>query len=110
VTILAAGIAEALGAPLMIGALYDRDYFCDEQIAEVLEKLGTSLKLAWVLDRKEIENYLLIPAALDRAIVRMLKARRERGAEKAPLQIDSAGLLDEITRPLREDVPRGHPG
>ena len=43
VTILASGIAEALGAPITIGAIYDRDYFCDEQIADVLQRLGTSL-------------------------------------------------------------------
>jgi energy-coupling factor transporter ATP-binding protein EcfA2 len=104
VTILASGIADALGAPLMIGAVYDRDYFCDEQIADVVESLEVSLKLAWVLNRKEIENYMLIPAALDRAIARTLKARRERGSEKSQVQVDSAGLLEEITRPLKEDI------
>jgi hypothetical protein len=62
------------------------------------------LKLAWVLNRKEIENYMLIPAALDRAIARTLKARRERGSEKSQVQVDSAGLLEEITRPLKEDI------
>jgi hypothetical protein len=104
VTILASGIAEALGAPLMIGAIYDRDYFCDEQIGDVLKSLGTSLRLAWVLERKEIENYLLVPAALDRAIIRMLDARRKRGADKRAADVDSAGLLEEITRPLKDDV------
>jgi hypothetical protein len=53
VTILASGIAEALGAPLIIGAIYDRDYFCDEQIAEVEDRLGATLKLARVHERKE---------------------------------------------------------
>lgn len=103
ITILASGIAEALGAPLMIGAVYDRDYFCDEHIADVLQSLNTNLKLACVLDRKEIENYLLVPAALDRAIVRTQNARRERGAKKQ-ITVDSAGVLDEITRPLKDDV------
>jgi hypothetical protein len=104
ITILASGIADALGAPLMIGAIYDRDYFCDEQIADVLQALETNLKMACVLDRKEIENYLLVPSALDRATIRTLNARRERGAKKTVATIDSAGLLEDITRPLREDV------
>jgi len=104
ITILASGIAQALGAPLMIGAVYDRDYFCDEQIADVLQSLQTSLKLAWVLDRKEIENYLLVPTALDRAVVRILNARHQHAAEKPSVVVDSALLLEDITRPLKEEV------
>jgi energy-coupling factor transporter ATP-binding protein EcfA2 len=104
ITVLASGIAEALGAPLMIGAVYDRDYFCDEQVADVMQGLGASLKLAWVLDRKEIENYLLVPAALDRAIIRTLHSRRERGTEKQAAAVDSAGVLDDITREMKEEV------
>jgi energy-coupling factor transporter ATP-binding protein EcfA2 len=104
ITILASGIAEALGAPLMIGAVYDRDYFCAEQIDHVVQSLKASLKLAWVLDRKEIENHLLVPAALDRAVVRALNTRREETADKLVLEVDSAGLLDQITGPMKDDV------
>lgn len=103
ITILASGIAEALGSPLLIGAVYDRDYYCDEHIAQVVQSLETSLKLAWVLDQKEIENYLLVPAVLDRAVVRTLNARREGGAKKLAA-VDSAALLEEITQPLKGDV------
>jgi transposase-like protein len=60
ITVLASGIAEALGAPLMIGAVYDRDYFCNEEIALVLKSLDTGLRVSCVLERKEIENYLPI--------------------------------------------------
>lgn len=103
ITTLASGIADALGSPLMISAIYDRDYYCDEHIAEVLQSLKNSLKIAWVLDRKEIENYLLIPDALNRAIVRTLNARREHGTAKT-VNVDSTALLDDITRPMRDDV------
>jgi hypothetical protein len=103
-TILASGIADALGAPLMIGAVYDRDYFCDEQIADVMAALESSLTMAWVLDQKEIENYLLVPAALDRAIVRAMNMRREPGAEEPSEVVDAARLLEEITEPMKEDV------
>lgn len=103
ITILASGIAEALGASLMIGAVYDRDYFCNEQISAVLDQLAESLTLAWVLERKEIENYLLVPEAIDRAIVRVLNTQREKKA-KTSYDIDSAGLIDEISRPLRDET------
>lgn len=104
ITILASGIAEALGASLMIGAVYDRDFFCDEQIDDVLKRLGTSLKLARVHHRKEIENYLLVPAALDRAIVRALSARGESAGSEAAFRVDSAAILEELTQPMKEEV------
>jgi energy-coupling factor transporter ATP-binding protein EcfA2 len=104
ITILASGIAEALGAQLTIGALYDRDYFCNEHIDHVMASLGTSLAWGWVHERKEIENYLLIPAALDRAVHRTLQARRERGTGPLGTDVDSARILDEITIPMKDDV------
>ncbi|HUB95313.1 MAG TPA: AAA family ATPase [Stellaceae bacterium] len=99
ITVLAEGIAEALGSPLTIGAIYDRDYYCDEHIDHVMERLSASLSLGRVLKRKEIENYLLIPAALDRAAHRALRIVQEHEAK-----VDSAGLLDKITRPMKNDV------
>lgn len=104
ITILAEGIADALGAPLMIGAVYDRDYYCDEFVDHVTKALGEGLRVAWVLERKEIENYLLIPAALDRAVLQALNARRDRGAPVETRPIGTAELLKEITAPMEEEV------
>lgn len=104
ITILASGIAEALGAPLMIGAIYDRDYFCEEQIADVVETLDAGLLLARVLERKEIENYLLVPSALDRAVYRTLGVRRDTSELRSSEEVTSEAILDAITRPMRDDV------
>jgi energy-coupling factor transporter ATP-binding protein EcfA2 len=104
VTILAEGIEEALGAPLMIGAIYDRDYFCNEHIADIVGKLMERLALAHVLERKEIENYLLIPAAIDRAIYRTIRSRIEHGSKTPIDDISSAELLTELTNPMKADV------
>lgn len=103
ITVLASGIAEALGAPLMIGAIYDRDYYCDEQIADIINKLDNNLPFARVLNRKEIENYLLMPAALDRAIERAVRAHNERSS-KTHKTISSIELIQEITDPMKHDV------
>lgn len=102
ITIFAAGIEQALGAPLVIGAIYDRDYYCDEQIEEVERQLKGNLQLAQVLGRKEIENYLLVPAALDRSIRRDLRARAR--ATSATNFEDSARILNEITSPMKDEV------
>jgi energy-coupling factor transporter ATP-binding protein EcfA2 len=104
ITVLASGIAEALGASLMIGAIYDKDYYCDENISEVIETLNSNLSLAHVLKRKEIENYLLIPVALERAVVKAINSRDEGNSDKKSKKIDVALMLSEITDIIKSDV------
>jgi energy-coupling factor transporter ATP-binding protein EcfA2 len=104
ITTLAGGIGETLGASLTIGAIYDRDYFCQEEIAQVEGELTKSLALAHVHERKEMENYLLIPSALDRAIARGLADRQARSGKVEAQVPKAADLLHEITSPLRDDV------
>ena len=58
ITTLAESIGQALGTELAIGAIYDRDYFCAEEIDEVEKALSKNLRLAH--DKRK--DYLLIPA------------------------------------------------
>jgi hypothetical protein len=104
VTTLAAGIAEALGSPLSIAAIYDRDYYSVEHVKEVVEALSKNLTLARVHTRKEIENYLLIPSALGRALDRAVteRAARQEGALIPIPEIEP--LLISITDPMRDEV------
>jgi energy-coupling factor transporter ATP-binding protein EcfA2 len=101
---LAAGIEQALGAPLKIAAIYDRDYYCDEEIATVHTTLVQNLFLAHVHERKEIENYLLIPAVLDRALARAALDRATRTGEAVEQLPCSDDLLRTLTEALRDEV------
>jgi energy-coupling factor transporter ATP-binding protein EcfA2 len=104
ITTLASGIADALGAPLSIAAVYDRDYYCSEQIDEVVATLSRHLKLAYVHARKEIENYLLVPEVLDRAFNRALAERAERRGCRGPRSQSVTNILLKITDPMRDFV------
>jgi len=104
VTTLAAGIAEALGSPLSIAAIYDRDYHSTEHVEEVVRALSANLTLAHVHVRKEIENYLLLPKALDRALDRALSERVARHGASATRNESIETLLLRITDPMRDDV------
>ena len=53
------GISESIGAHVVFGGIFDRDFRPDEEVDELLNGLGTVLKLSVILERKEIENYLL---------------------------------------------------
>ena len=104
ITTLAAGIAETLGTPLLIAAVYDRDYFCEEEVDHVKGELGRTLQLAHVHSSKEIENYLLVPTALDRAIRRAVQERAARRGNDVPDVPAAADLLNRTTAPLRDEV------
>jgi hypothetical protein len=104
VTTLAAGIADALGAPLAISAIYDRDYYCSEQAEEVVRTLSRHLRIAYVHQRKEIENYLLVPDALDRASARLVEERRARDGVSGQDRPNISNLLLEITEPMKDYI------
>jgi energy-coupling factor transporter ATP-binding protein EcfA2 len=76
------GIERALGDQIAVSAVYDRDYFCEEEIEAVEKELDSSPSFAHVHRRKEIENYLLLPPCIDRAIQSAVKDRCKR--EQAP--------------------------
>lgn len=98
------GIEKTLSIPLTLGAVFDRDYRCDEQIAEIESELTKHLKLAHIHQRKELENYLLVTSALDKAIrSRVLERSRRTGTEPVDTE-SSAVLLERITNPMRAEI------
>lgn len=103
VTALASGIADALGAPLMVGAIYDRDYYCDEELSAIGASLQESLSFSRILPRKEMENYLLIPNVIERAINRAVAEKRSRTGEDSPA-LDVSSLLQSVTEEMRDSV------
>jgi UDP-2,3-diacylglucosamine pyrophosphatase LpxH len=104
ISVLAEGVGEALGTELLIAAVYDRDYFCDEEIDDVLAKMAKSLRLAHVHSKKEIENYLLVPSALARAIQRASPPDREAKGGEGGLDVSVRELLLELTEDMRDEA------
>lgn len=104
ISALAQGVEQALGTELLIGAIYDRDYYCDQQIEEVLRKLKTSLKFSHVHARKEIENYLLVPAALDRVIAKGIDERRAKGSSVEEPNETSIETLLRLAAELKDEA------
>lgn len=90
----------ALGQPVAMAAVFDRDYYCDEEVAEVETELNKVASVVSIHKRKEIENYLLIPEALNRCVTRAL-AKRSGASSGA---IDVAPLLEGIVEELRQET------
>jgi hypothetical protein len=88
---------KALGTELAIAAVFDRDFRCDEEVQETLRELSQKLLFAHVHTRKEIENYMLTPSALQRAVEREAAERASRNGGSGSVSVDVRALLDEIT-------------
>jgi AAA domain, putative AbiEii toxin, Type IV TA system len=88
--------SKVLGESLKIAVLLDRDYRTDEETVIVKEKLSNEVALVNILQHKEIENYFIIPAAIEKAIL----ARLPDGANP----IDVEQIIQEVTNDLKEDT------
>lgn len=88
--------SKILGESLKIAVLLDRDYRTDEEIRIVKEKLRNDVDLVHVLKRKEIENYFIIPGAIEKAVF----ARLPNDVN----DIDVKQLILEVTDDLKEDT------
>lgn len=104
VNALAWGIQNTLGADIRIGAVYDHDYWCDEQISETQEALSDQLIFAHIHRRKELENYLLVPSVLARALEKSMVERERRIGEQIEHDESIDDILDRITDEIRAEV------
>ncbi|MFZ6679225.1 ATP-dependent nuclease [Undibacterium sp. Tian12W] len=98
------GIKSTIDVSMKIFAIYDRDYFCSEQIEAMSEELKKELSDAQILSRKEMENYLLNIDVLQRVLTSQIdKKNKGKGA------FDFAGkcteqYLQEITEKEKLDI------
>ena len=104
ISALAQGVSQTLGTELLIAAVYDRDFYCEEQIEDIQAKLRAALRFAHVHKRKEIENYLLIPEALDRVVAKGIAERRAKGADVDDVTEPAIQTLLKLSDPLKDDT------
>ena len=97
-------IEQATGSQFNIAAVYDRDYLPEEEVAEIVKQLSKHLALAEVLQRKEIENYLLVPSVLDRLVFTLATAQESASAPPSVADIKSDVLLMQIADEMRHEV------
>lgn len=94
------GFAKAIGKKLHIAVVFDRDYRPHEEIQKISEELGKAVDMVCFLNRKEVENYLLDPRWLNRAIEKARQDRENRSGTKIEL-IES---LDQIVTRITDGI------
>ena len=90
--------SNVLGENISMAALFDRDYRCKEEVEKILKEMNKASYLVHVLKRKEIENYLLIPDAIESAIKYRFNERIRVGKLKTIPAFDVNELIDQATK------------
>lgn len=98
------GMKRAIDANIKIFAVYDRDYYCAEEISEISIELMKELTDAVILERKEMENYLLHVDVLQRTLDKQLAVRNKRLGTSASASKGIEQYLLEITDKERIDA------
>jgi energy-coupling factor transporter ATP-binding protein EcfA2 len=98
------GMETTLGTNVVAGVIFDRDYRSEDECKTELASLETFCFFAWIHSRKEVENFLLVPQPLQRAIERRLTERNRRIGSNEVFKEDIVNLLVRLTNPLRYKV------
>lgn len=98
------GIKKVLGGQFRMASLLDRDFRSDEEVEAITTDLQSEIDLAIILGRKEIENYLLIPAVLSNAINHEIKRRQKQESIDQCTEEEIKKELLELTDPLANEL------
>jgi hypothetical protein len=93
---------KVLRSEIAIAAILDRDYRCVEEISELIRDARTTVPHFHILERKELENYLLVPAAIAGAIADRLADRECSATEMSVESIRE--LIDEVSTEMKSGV------
>ncbi|HTF61747.1 MAG TPA: AAA family ATPase [Edaphobacter sp.] len=98
------GVEETLGAKISAALVFDRDYRSNAEVTEQLTAFRKYCDYAHIHSRKELENFLLVPEAIDRAIRKRVIERNERTGEKAIYSDSVRKQLEAITAGMKNHL------
>ncbi len=98
------GMETTLGGRISAITVLDRDYRCNDECVAIARECSSFCDLAVVHARKEVENFLLVPAALERAVKQRLADRSRRGGDVLEFAESMTAILDEVAGRLKSYV------
>lgn len=93
---LKAGMEATLGGRILAAALLDKDYRSEGEREEIAKQCGSFCDYVTIYERKEIENFLLVPTAIDRASARRVADQAKRVGRDIQYSSDAAVLLEDF--------------
>jgi len=98
------GMETTLESGILAAAILDRDYRSDEECEEIENKCRDFCEYVEILDRKEIENFVLVPSAIDRAARRRISDQVRRTGKEIEYVSEAAVILDEFAADKKSSV------
>lgn len=89
------GIEATLGGKVVVGAVLDRDYRSQAECDEISQACEGFCDMVQIHGRKEVENFLLFPAAIDRAAARRVADRAKRSGCEPEFAPCAQSVLDD---------------
>lgn len=88
------GMETTLGGKIRAAAVLDKDYRCDGERESIIDECKSYCNFVAIHKRKEIENFLLVPTAINRAAARKVADRAKRSGDDKKYSADAAEVLD----------------
>ena len=98
------GIETTLGTTVLAGAVFDRDYRSPEECKKEVSQLKKHCFFARIHGRKELENFLLIPGVLQRAVDRRLTKHATRTGTEKKQSEEMRQILHDLTGPMKHAI------
>ena len=93
---LKAGMEATLGGRVLAAAILDKDYRCDGEREALVKECKSFCDYVTIYKRKEIENFLLVPAAIDRAAARRVADQAKRVGHDITYCSDATKLFEDF--------------
>ena len=98
------GMETTLESGILAAAVLDRDYRWDEECKEITSRCKEFCQYVKILDRKEIENFVLIPSAIDRAAARKIADQNRRTGQEIEYLHEAEAILNEFAKDRKSSV------
>lgn len=93
-----------LGGKLLKAVIFDRDYRSKGEADKEIVQLKKIVDFAHIHARKEIENYLLEPAVIERALLQRITEHNKRTDEVVKCEESIEELLAKLTSTLKSRI------
>ena len=98
------GIELTLGTDIRKAVIFDKDYRVTDEVKGLLAEFQEFTALAHIHQRKEIENYLLDPNVIKRAIERKVEERVRRSGKEIDFSENVESILHELSSRMKTKV------
>ena len=98
------GMETTLGANILSAAILNKDYRSDAECGHITSRCREFCEYVKIFDRKEIENFLLLPAVIDRAAVRKIEDQARRSGEKIEYSCEASAVLNRFAVDRKSSV------